>query len=166
MPRTHTEHTITILAEIHQNPGVTAKELFKNFSKLLNYKDFYNVLFRLTEQGMLEKKKVYGELSLTVTPDGDRLLSRKRPKRDGVWKLVIFDIPEAQQQVRSVLRAKLKALGFKKWQNSTWVSPYALDRDIKGELDQLAQKFFIRYLEISYVNRTDDLEAMFAEGAA
>jgi len=54
---------------------------------------------------------------------------------------VIFDIPEKHKYVRNVLRAKLKQLHFKKWQNSIWVSPYALDGQIEEDFKELGKKF-------------------------
>jgi DNA-binding transcriptional regulator PaaX len=74
---------------------------------------------------------------------------------------VIFDIPEKQKYVRVVLRAKLKALHFKKWQNSIWISPYKLDEEIEAEFDELAKKFFVRLIKTKDINLTEDLEKMF-----
>ena len=88
-------------------------------------------------------------------------MSRLSPKKDGVWKLVIFDIPEKHKYVRNVLRAKLKTLHFKKWQNSIWASPFALDEEIETELLALAKKFFVRLIKTTEINETKDLEEMF-----
>lgn len=161
MARAYTKDTLNILTDIAQRPGVGTRELFKSYSKLFSYKDFYNVIFRLCDQGMVKKEKAQGQLCLEITADGKNLLGRKVPTRDGVWKLVIFDIPEKHQKVRTVLRAKLRSLGFQKWQNSIWASPYQLDSEIREELDMLASRFFIRLVEVSSINRYDDLEAMF-----
>ena len=100
---------------------------------------------------------------VSITEEGRKMLSRARPDRDGVWKLVIFDIPEKQKYVRTVLRAKLKSLHFKKWQNSIWVSPYKLDEEIENELKQLSKKFFIRLIKTTDINETADLEKLFAD---
>jgi phenylacetic acid degradation operon negative regulatory protein len=85
------------------------------------------------------------------------------PKKDGVWKLVIFDIPEKHKYVRTVLRAKLKQLHFKKWQNSIWASPYEMDAEIEAELNDLGKKFFVRLIKTTQINHPETLEKMFLE---
>ena len=110
---------------------------------------------------MIKKERTGGDLYANITGDGKTLLKRTLPAKDGVWKLVIFDIPEKQKYVRAVLRAKLKALHFKKWQNSIWVSPFALDEEIEAELHQLSKKFFIRLIKTTDINETADLEKLF-----
>ncbi|MFA6288713.1 MAG: hypothetical protein WC661_15120 [Opitutaceae bacterium] len=42
---------------------------------------------------------------------------------DGRWRLVIFDLPEAQNKQRVKLRRTLKDLRFGYLQNSVWISP-------------------------------------------
>jgi len=78
-----------------------------------------------------------------------------------VWKIIIFDIPEKQKHIRVVLRAKLKALHFKKWQNSIWISPFALDEEIETELKEIGKKFFVRLIKTKEINITEDLEKLF-----
>ncbi len=161
MARTFTPLTLEILSAIKSRPEVTPEELWENYKKQKPYKEIYNAAFRLEELGLVKKDRALGELLLTITADGERILQRARPERDGVWKLVIFDIPEKQKYVRTVLRAKLKSLHFKKWQNSIWVSPYALDEEVEGELGQLAKKFFVRLIKTTQINHTEDLEKLF-----
>lgn len=45
-------------------------------------------------------------------------------KWDGVWRVVIFDIPEKKRAARDFLRSKLKELGFFKLQKSVLVTPW------------------------------------------
>jgi DNA-binding transcriptional regulator PaaX len=157
MARNFYPQTLTLIKGITQRPGISAQELYTAYSGSQSYKDFYNSLYRLSVQGMLEKK---GQ-AFHVTDEGRKLLKRFQPEKDGVWKLIVFDIPEKHKYVRTVLRAKLKALHFKKWQNSIWVSPYALDEEIEQELNELAKKFFVRLIKTKDINRTEDLEKLF-----
>lgn len=163
MPRVFNNQTLEILNRVSRTPGISAKELYPDFSKNAAYKEFYNNLYRLLKQELLERKDNNKGICLWLTPDGSKLLRRRRPERDGVWKLVIFDIPEKQKYVRVVLRSKLKSLYFKKWQNSIWVSPYRLDEEIEQELAMLAKKFFVRLIKTTDINFTEDLEKMFKD---
>ncbi len=161
MARVFNPQTLKIIKAVSASPGISAKELFGSLKSSLDYKSFYNCLYRLLEQGFLERKDNNKGMCVWVTEAGTKLVKRFHPEKDGVWKLVIFDIPESQKYVRVVLRAKLKALHFKKWQNSIWISPFALDEEIEEELNALSKKFFVRLIKTNQINRTDDLEKMF-----
>jgi len=161
MARVLNEQSIKILSRISQKPGITSKELFGELGGGKPYKDLYNNIYRLLEQELLENKLTETATGLILSNEGKRVLKRVKPERDGVWKLVIFDIPEKQKYVRVILRAKLKALQFKKWQNSIWISPFALDEEIEEELNELAKKYFVRLIKTTDINFTEDLEKMF-----
>ena len=137
----------------------TFLEIQKNCCPKLSGKDFYNYLFRLEQQDLITKT----DNTAAITMEGEKLLKRLAPDKDGVWKLVIFDIPEKHKYVRTVLRAKLKQLHFKKWQNSIWASPYELDREIEDELNDLGKKFFVRLIRTTEINHVESLEKMFEE---
>ena len=140
-----------------QNQPVPLSEIKTEIGAKLSAKDFYNFLFRLTAQDLVNKTGNAAQ----ITADGRQLLARLLPEKDGVWKLVIFDIPEKHKYVRTVLRAKLRQLHFKKWQNSIWASPYVLGEDIEREFDDLGKKFFVRLVKAAEINHAEDLEKMF-----
>lgn len=63
--------------------------------------------------------------------DTERLKVNKCAERwDGLWRLVIYDIPEKERGKRGALRRYLKDLGFGKIQGSCWVSPYNFSSQI------------------------------------
>lgn len=162
MARLFSLNSHKILKSVSQNPGIPAKDLFNSYSRSISYKDFYNNVYRLINHGLLEKKHTTLGVCLFFTEQGIRFINRFSPKKDGIWKLVIFDIPEKQKYVRVVLRAKLKALHFKKWQNSIWVSPYTFEPEIEEELKELGKKFFVRLIKTKDINITEDLEKLFS----
>jgi len=52
-------------------------------------------------------------------------LEIKKPKKwDGMWRLVIFDIPQLRNAQRNAFRGKLIELGFVPLQKSIWICPY------------------------------------------
>ncbi|MBL8031420.1 MAG: hypothetical protein JNK33_03800 [Candidatus Doudnabacteria bacterium] len=164
MARTHTAFSLAILSEVGRSPEhYPVQQLLVNQSSVhKSRKVVYDTVFRLVQQGLL----VYtnpARTQLALTPDGRALLLTRFPERDGVWKMVIFDIPERQRQVRTFLRNRLKSLGFKKWQSSIWISPYKLDQRLEAELTELAGKFFIRLIKTTNINYTKDIEMLFAE---
>lgn len=57
-------------------------------------------------------------------------LSLDKKKKDGLWRVVIFDIPEKQKVKRELLRQKLKEFDFKMLQKSVFASPYICEKEI------------------------------------
>lgn len=74
--------------------------------------------FKITSQG---KIKLLSEIPLAKF--------RKEPW-DGIWRMVIFDIPEKEKKLRDALRQKLKELGFGKWQESVYISPFKISEQV------------------------------------
>lgn len=104
---------------------------------------------RLEKQSIVSWKEINGETQLVLTEDGkkktlqfqvDNLQIKKPEKWDGLWRLVIFDIPEDKRLARGIFRKKLKELEFTQLQRSVFASRY----ECKDEID------FLRHvLEIS-----------------
>ena len=161
MSRPYQKLSLAILDYLAKKGDAPFGALHKAVSPALPYKEFYNTLFRMNAVELIEKKQSGKQLIAKITEAGKLLLVRKNPTRDGKWKLVIFDVPEKHKKVRNILRAKLKQLHFKKWQNSIWASPYALDPEIESEFKELGEKFFIRLIKTSDINNTGDLEKLF-----
>jgi phenylacetic acid degradation operon negative regulatory protein len=93
----------------------------------------YAKLNRLHKKGFIHKirQKKSNFLSL-ITPwqnivwgDLDRLkVDNCKKEWPGLWRLLVYDIPEKERYKRDALRSYLKSLGFAKIQGSCWVSPY------------------------------------------
>lgn len=84
---------------------------------------------RLLAHGLLKQNGKFLEL----TSKGKKLLTEwqkhdyKLPptaKWDGKWRVLIFDIPENRRETRDKVRNTLRAIGFKKLQQSVWVYPF------------------------------------------
>ena len=161
MSRNFSPLATSILIHLQENKQLPFGDLYKKIEKKIPYKEFYNALYRLENNGFIDKREMAGKLTASITKEGRALLMQLAPKKDGVWKIVIFDVPEKHKRIRVILRAKLKALRFKKWQNSIWISPYELDAEIEQELNELGKKFFIRLIKTEKINITQDLEKMF-----
>lgn len=105
-------------------------------------KEFYDAYAILKRSGYLEMIRPQSTKSLVrITEKGREAariyatVQRVRTYRswDGLWRLVIFDIPEEVHGLRDHFRRLLKSLGFQMLQASVWVYPY----DVFGELEQL-----------------------------
>jgi DNA-binding transcriptional regulator PaaX len=87
-----------------------------------------------------------GQQILTLSEDGrkrllqfdlDKIMIKKPRKWDGLWRLVLFDIPEKRKIGREALRSKLKQLGFYQLQKSCFIHPF----DCKSEIDFISEIF-------------------------
>jgi|ERR1043166_2205225 CRISPR-associated endonuclease Cas2 len=58
-------------------------------------------------------------------------LAIPKPKRwDGKWRVVLFDIPKDKRKRRDIFRTHLKELGLLLYQNSVWIYPYSLEKQV------------------------------------
>ena len=103
----------------------------KNRKRYLQAKYINQRLEKLIKQGLIEIINDDGEKKLSLTIKGETKLEKGRllvelenKKWDGKWRVVSFDILEKRRRVRDQLRMELIELGFKKMQNSVWVTPY------------------------------------------
>lgn len=81
---------------------------------------------------------------------------------DGLWRMVIFDIPDKKKQAREALRTKLKTLGFYKFQKSIFVHPY----DCKDEIDFIKELFsinpFVKFVVAREIDDNFKLQKIFS----
>lgn len=69
---------------------------------------------------------------------------------NGIWYLLIFDVPEAERHYRDNLRRFLKKLNMGCLQKSVWITP----RDIRPEYDDLQQAANVQAVSYLLESRT------------
>lgn len=91
--------------------------------------------YSLTTQG--RKRALQYQLKLTkITPT---------KKWDGLWYLIMFDVPEDKKMARRAVNLALKKLGCVQYQKSVFITPYPC----KKEIDFVGEAFDIRnYIRI------------------
>lgn len=94
-------------------------------------------VWRMLKTGYIERVVKNGEVCLRLTGQGVKRLEREFPmvglqkkKWDGLWRIVIFDLPVTHNRLRDRLRGKLEELGFGMFQKSVWTTPYDLAWEI------------------------------------
>ena len=105
-------------------------------------------------RGLQRKKLVSiykkdGEECVEITKEGMKKVLRYRlddmklkvpPKWDGLWRIVMFDIPQSQKRARDAVSIRIKKLGLYPIQKSVFVSPYLC----KNEIDFIGEFFGVR----------------------
>ncbi len=112
--------------------------------KLEDERTARRALYNLKRNNYIKTKKVNDQLILTLTNKGVKILLQEQllqaPRHSGRrFTVVIFDIPESTNSIRRQFRWFLRQSGFKKLQQSVWVS----NRDIYIPLTK-----FIKQLKI------------------
>lgn len=108
------------------------KDIFDEYRIRRN--SFKVAVHRALKAGWVEKVKRDGEIHLRLTTSGHtKLMSLgelTKEKWDGVWRVVVFDIPEESKKIRNLLRRNLRVLGFVPWQKSVWISPLSHEDEV------------------------------------
>ena len=108
-----------------------------------------NVLWQLTAKGLARLQRL---LKIAETP---KPVYPKR--RDGKWRVVVYDIPEREREKRVWIRQALVSLGFSFLQESVWVGTCAISRAF---LDDLREMEMIPYVQIFEVSRKGTVESV------
>ena len=135
-------------------PGMApVLNLFSGKDKKKDRRIFNNAMYRMKKQRLVKIYYKNGEEVIEITEKGKKWLLKyklddmeiKKPKKwDGLWRIVIFDIPEKRKKARNAINLKLKNLGFYPIQKSTFIYPY----ECRNEIDFVAEHSFAR----KYIN--------------
>ncbi|MDP3955604.1 MAG: CRISPR-associated endonuclease Cas2 [bacterium] len=121
--------------------------------------NFNQTVWHSLRTGYIEKEiGKNGNVYLSLTSKGNQKLKRHfsflklQSKRwDRKWRMVIFDINEADKKKRDRLRDKLSELGFAMLQESVWITPYNFIADLREFLETCGLE------ESTYVFETSSL---------
>ncbi len=171
--------TKTILVTLGATALVTTSVVFPSLPYIISLfandqkqKRYVKKIFRkLEKQHLISiQEDINGQITIKITEAGklkalsfnkDSMQIKKPQKWDGIWRIVIFDIPEGHKKAREAFRSYLKRLNFYKLQKSVFVHPY----HCKEEVDFLKHDFgiadFITYLEAKFVENQNILRNHF-----
>ncbi|MEA2068103.1 MAG: PaaX family transcriptional regulator C-terminal domain-containing protein [Verrucomicrobiota bacterium] len=123
-----------------------------------NLRAYHNAMSRLRKSGLVARADTAGKLPhlrLTEQAKG-RLPIYYHPEKlwntkwNGIWYMLIFDVPEKERHYRDTLRGFLKHLRMGCLQKSVWVTP----RDIRLEYDDLEQAANVHAISYLLESRT------------
>lgn len=113
----------------------------------------------LRHKGLVRWKDKDGTRFITLTKQGKvKTLLHKfdiiQPEVwDGKWRVVVFDIPESVDYLRSSLVYQLRELSFIKLQASVYIGPFAFN---KAAMDYFTTSGLLRYIRLLTVESLDD----------
>lgn len=120
--------TIAKLLAIVEGVDFVLEELEHQFGYASTYKKFYRIMHQLVDQDELTRQsqgryKLTGKGVMKLLP-----LIQLHPTKDGMVRVLVFDIPEDRKLFRDRFRRYIKMLGFQMHQKSVWVSRYDCEK--------------------------------------
>ena len=132
--------------------------------KQLEKQKFYDLVYRLKKQGLIQKKE--NKLKLTKLGFEKLKFLRERKKeilpdnnfsaeKGNNFCIVIFDVPEVERRKRDWLRGSLGHLGLKMVQKSVWIGKVKIPKPFLNSLFKLKM---LDYVEIFEITKTGSLK--------
>ena len=124
----------------------------------------FNTLYRLKETGYLTEVEKEGRKKYIATLKGKTKIFaylKKDKKWDNKWRIVVFDIPEQKKKMREFFRERLNDLGFRKMQDSVWISPYNIADKVEELIEFCRAKSYAHYLLVEELDNHDVLMKLF-----
>lgn len=168
--------TRTLLAILYETGGNTIKSFFPHpyyhtFCNHTRKDSIYTSINRLKNSGLIKIDKESDIFRLTKKGEKEAFIayfnaekssySNKKPKWDGKWRIVLFDVPEKKRRHRDYLRNLIKSLGFRELQKSVWVSPYSIPDFLREILAEEKILFHTRMITTSSIDYDKDLKRLF-----
>jgi len=134
---------------------------WKDYEKRRRKKQFGQFINYLKKKKYIKIKNLKEGKGILLTTKGKqkalrmkyKLNPKLKKRKDKKWIMVIFDIPEKMRKYRDDFRNHLYDLGFQKLQQSVWISPYDIRKDLEEiiriySLDKFVRIFLIKEIEI------------------
>ncbi len=131
-------------------------------------RELRRIVYHMKEKGLLTGDYEHG---LQVTDKARRRLeqadirnlrAKSTARWDGVWRIVIYDIPESHASGRQALADRLRAYGCFQLQKSTWISPFPCREDVVLLGAHHGVDQYVTYFEATHLDNSKPLIARFA----
>lgn len=138
-------------------------EIKRIYEKKKRKKDFTRMIYYLKRRGWIKVKELEEKRGIIFTLKGKEKLLKiknkiltslpKKKREDGKWIMVAFDIEEKKRALRNYFREKLIEFGFQKFQESIWICPYDVLKEVKEiiqnlKIEKMVKIFLIEEKEI------------------
>lgn len=141
--------------------------------KNIDQKNLHRSVHSLCQQKLLEEtRRADGTIILRLTEQGKRraryinlfgntIKIKQQRKWDGLWRLVIFDIPEKNRLFRDILRDHLKKIGFRELQQSVFIFPFPCEQEILCLTELYDASPYVRIITAKNIDNEKELKQLF-----
>ncbi len=154
-----------------------APNTFAAIGQLRRYRRFFKdinapkEINRYSSKGYVTYQKI-DEITyrIKITDKGKKLLLKSRAEKmkiqetkkwDGIWRIVIFDIPRKHNSMRELLRDRLKKMGMYPLQESVFVCPYPCQEEVGFWTSLYFASSFVRFIEARSISNDRDVRGFF-----
>ena len=137
---------------------VALSKLRRKHARKRARRSFGQLIYYLKKKGYIKIKNLEGKRGVLLTKRGaEKVLKtkfkieKKRKRKDKKWLMVIFDIPEKKRGLRNLFRKYLQILGFKMLQQSAWVCPLDVLKDIESLIRRYALDPYVKIFLIEEI---------------
>jgi phenylacetic acid degradation operon negative regulatory protein len=139
----------------------------------IDQRSFNRSIHSLHKQKLLEEiKHKDGSIALKLTSDGrmragffqlfEKTIKIKQQKTwDGLWRIVMFDVPEKKRIFRNILRDHLKTIGFRELQHSVFIFPYPCEKEMQSLVKLYDATPYVRILTIKTIDNEKKIKQYF-----
>ncbi len=114
-----------------------------------------STLVKLVKAGILEEA---GENSFKLSTKGLEELAIDYPyvrslyqPWDGFWRILSYEIPESQRELRDKLRRRVSAWGLGPWHRSFWITPHPIIDPLKQLISGKREQQYVQAFEARHV---------------
>lgn len=147
------------------HPNYFLKQSFRDYAR--KREKYYQAFFYLLRYKFLEKRLIKNVESFAVTRKGRFksikyfLKNKQKEKWDGLWRVVVFDIPEEKYHLRNRFRENLQLAGFKYIQKSTWACPYNREKELRIIVDYLDLHQYVKFMAVKHFDDDEGIRKLF-----
>lgn len=143
-------------------------KLFSTMDERDRQRELRRIIYQMKEKGLLAGDYEHG---LQVTEKARRRLelaeirdmrAHTTAQWDGIWRIVIYDIPESYAIGRQALADCLRTYGCFQLQKSTWITPFPCRDDIVTLSAHHGVDQYVTYFEATHLDNAKPLIARFA----
>jgi CRISPR-associated endonuclease Cas2 len=125
-----------------------------------------------TQKLLQEIRRADGSITLRLTQDGrmragfvqlfgGAIRIKRQKVWDGLWRIVIFDVPEKKRVFRNILRNHLKTIGFEELQHSVFIFPYPCEKEIKSLVELYSATQYVRIITAKAIDNEKEIQRHF-----
>jgi len=139
--------------------------------KKINKQSLNRAIRRLYESKLVDyKENRDGTISVILNDRGRKRALRynldsiqiKQPATwDGLWRIVIFDIPEDFKRGRDALARKLRQMGFRAIQRSVFIHPYECWDEVNFIIEVFNLRPYVRLIQAKEIDIALELKQFF-----
>ena len=150
----------------------TLRKIHKEWRRI-DQRSFNRSIRLLHKQKLLKEVRLKdGSITLKLTQNGrmragflqlfgNTLRIKQQKTWDGLWRIVLFDVPEKKRTFRDILRDHLRTIGFKELQHSVFIFPYPCEKELRSLVELYDAAPYVRIITAKSIDNAKEMQKRF-----